>query len=111
MECLAGAFPTDMLLTLPPQSGMSKAKISANYIFKLRKLATEDEIVKRDIEKDDADTAPGFKFDNVRFAYERRPMHQVLKGINTQASLAKFLKRTTYHRVTNMGSRYSDRSR
>ena len=71
------------------RTGISKAKISANYIFNLRKLVAEDETAAEDSDKDVPDAAPEFKVDNVGFAYERRPMHKVLRGINTQVWSAR----------------------
>lgn len=75
------------MLIRQSRTGISKAKISANYIFNLRKRVAEDEAAAADNNKDVPDTAPSFKFDNVSFAYERRPMHQVLKNINLQVRI------------------------
>ncbi|KKA28933.1 hypothetical protein TD95_004427 [Thielaviopsis punctulata] len=73
-------------------TNMTKAKISANYIFRLRERLL-------DVKKDEAyrgDTSISgegahLSFTKTEFAYPQRPSLKVLKGINLEIGVGKFI--------------------
>ena len=78
--------------------GITKARISGNYILDLRKRADAHDVTGRDPperasnggdDKGHIDAAD-VEFKDVSFAYERRPALRVLKSINVQVSALDF---------------------
>ncbi|PKS12383.1 hypothetical protein jhhlp_000587 [Lomentospora prolificans] len=62
-------------------SSMSKARISPNYIFDLRKRLARDEAADMDHGKDIPEAVLSYTFDQPNFAFGRRPLQRALKDV------------------------------
>ena len=60
---------------------MSKARISPNYIFDLRKRLARDEAADMDHGKDIPEAVLSYTFDQPNFAFGRRPLQRALKDV------------------------------